>query len=248
MERVRALLAEVDALFVDEGRDLAGREAVDVGDRVLADEGVEARLDEGAFDLPAAERVRAVEDHHLDAELGAGAHHQAEGADEGVGAGADVLDVVDDDVEAAEHLRGRLAGRAVDGVDRQAGRLVAAALDLAAGVDVAADAVLRREQGDEVDFGGLEEDVDGALQVAVHPRGVREQADALALQAFEAALAEDFDAGLDGGGRGDLDGGGGLLAAAGEAAEQQGECVECGFSHKARRFCGRRPGRCGGGR
>ena len=164
---------------------------------------------ERALDLLAAERVGAVEHHHRDAHLGAGAHHQAEGGDEGVGAAAHVLDVVDHDVHALEHLPGGLAGAAEEGVHRQAGVRVLAGLDLAAGVDVPAHAVLGGVERDEPDVGGFEEDVDGGAQLAVHAGGVGDQADALALEAGEVAVAQDLDAGLDPRGGGGLRGGGG---------------------------------------
>ena len=80
---------------------------------------------------------------------------------------------------------------------RQAGVLVHAGLDLAAGIDVAAHAVLRRVERDELDVRRLEENVDRGAQLAVHARGVGDQADALAFQARETAVPQDFDARLD---------------------------------------------------
>ena len=159
---------------------------------------------EGALDLAPAQRVRAVEHHHRDAHLGAGAHHQAQRGDERVGPAAHVLDVVDHDVDAFEHLAGGLARVAVERMHGQAGALVPAGLDLAAGPDVAAHAVLWRVEGHELDVGRIVEDLDGGAELAVHPGGVGDQADALAFQAGEIAFPQDFDAGLDPGcGRGE---------------------------------------------
>ena len=59
------------------------------------------------------------------------------------------------------------------------------------------DAVFGTEEADQPDAGRLEEDVDGGAQLAVHPAGIRQQADLLALQDVEAALLQDLDAGFD---------------------------------------------------
>ena len=173
---------------------------------------------ERPLDLQPAQRVGPVEHHHRDAQLGAGTHHQAERGDEGVGAAAHVLDVIDHDIDALQHLFRRLPGAAEERVYRQAGVGVLAGLHLAAGIHVAAHAVLRSVEGDQVDARRLEEDVDGGTQLAVHPGGVGDQPDALAFQASEMALPQDLDAGLDPG-SGGQDGAG--LAGAGAQEEQR---------------------------
>ena len=79
-----ALLAAVQALLVDQCRQLPYRQSIDIRDVELADEGIVPVLDGAALDLEPAERVGAVENDDLDALLSAGAHQQAEGTDEGI--------------------------------------------------------------------------------------------------------------------------------------------------------------------
>ena len=77
-------------------------------------------------------------------------------------------------------------------------------------------------EGDELDFGGFEEDVDGGVQLAVDAGGVGDQADALAFQAGEMAVAEDFDAGFDAGPGGGRRGGcGGVVGGGGGAGYEE---------------------------
>ena len=216
-----ALLAAVQAFLVDQLRQLAHRQAIYVRNLELPDIGEEARLHVVAFDLAAVQRVGAVEHHHCHAVLGAGAHHQAEGADEGVGARAHVLDVVDHHVEALEHLGRRLAVLAVDGPDFQAGRLVEGVFGMAAGIDVTADAMLRREKPHQVHVFGLEENVDGRMELAVDAAGIGEQAHLLAFQAREAAVAKHFDARFD-----HRSGVAGLGLRAAAGAERQHACCQ----------------------
>ena len=82
-------------------------------------------------------------------------------------------------------------------MDGQAGGLVFARFHLASGPNVAAHAVLGGVKGNEVDV--LCEDIYGGTQLGIDPARIGEQADALALQAGEAAVAQDFYAGLDAG-------------------------------------------------
>ena len=68
----------------------------------------------------AADRVRPVAHDDPDAVPRRGAHAVGHRVDEGVDAGADVLQVDDQHVDVAQHLRGRLARLAVERVDRHA--------------------------------------------------------------------------------------------------------------------------------
>ena len=68
---------------------------------------------------------------------------------------------------------------------------------MAAGIDVTADAVLRREETHEIHILRLIQDINRGLQVAVHAAGVGEQAHFLAFETGEAAVTEHFDARLD---------------------------------------------------
>ena len=154
---------------------------------------------ERSLDLQPSQRVGPVEHHHRDARLGAAAHHQSERGDEGVGAAAHVLDVIDHDVHALEHLFRGLAGVAEKRMHRQAGVRVFAGIDLAAGIHVPAHAMLGSVEGDQLHVGRLEKDVDRGTQFPVHAGGVGHQADPLALQACEMTFPEDLDARFDDG-------------------------------------------------
>src|SRR5439155_18939312 len=106
---------------------------------------------------------------------------------------ADVLDVVNDRVHALEQFRRRFSARAVEAEDRQAGRLVAAVADPL--VERAAQAVLGAEKHDELNAGGLMQEVDGGAALAVSAGVVGDQRDRTALQAGEVLGGEDVDAG-----------------------------------------------------
>ena len=70
-------------------------------------------------------------------------HGEAHGRDVGVEARADVLHVEDEHVEVGQHVGRRLVGAAVEAVDANAGRRVAPAGDLGAGLGRAGEPVLR---------------------------------------------------------------------------------------------------------
>ena len=65
------------------------------------------------------------------------------------------------------------------------------------GVYVAAYAVFGSVESDEFDAVGFVENVDGRFEFIVDAGGIGDEADAFAFEAFEAAVAEHFDAGFD---------------------------------------------------
>ena len=113
---------------------------------------------------------------------------------------SDVLDVIDHHIDPLQHVGRGLPGGTVQGVHRKAGFRVLAAGDVVAGIGVAADAVLRPEQGDEIHLGCLEEDVDGGTEVPVHPGGIRHQAHPLVAELLETIPFQHVDAGIHLGG------------------------------------------------
>ena len=162
-------------------------------------EGDEGLVHSRPLDLQASERIRTVEDDHFHPFRCRHLHHIAHGAYIGVGAAADVLDVVDNGVEALELFCGGEAGLAVEGEDGNTGAGVyGLPLDVLARVGIAPDTVLRAEKGHQLYSWRIVEDIDGGVEVAVHARWIGHQSDAFALELFEAVGLEDVNAGEDG--------------------------------------------------
>ena len=157
--RLLSVLRAVQPLFVYQHSQLTHRKAVDIRDFVLTYKRMETIAHQGALHFSAAQGIGPVKHHYRDFETGAGAHHEPEGGDEGIGAAAHILDIVQDNIHSLEHLRRRLTGSSVKGMHRKTGSAVYAGLDFSAGIDVTSDAVLRREKGHQVHPGGFEEDV-----------------------------------------------------------------------------------------
>ena len=105
---------------VEHPRELGDGHAVPHRDRKLADERLEAVLEDGAFDLHAANRVGPVADDHLEPVSLRRTQAVGHRVDEGVDAGTDVLQVDDQRVEPRQHFGGRLARLTVKRVDRHA--------------------------------------------------------------------------------------------------------------------------------
>jgi hypothetical protein len=180
--------------FLGHAGEFAYGQAVHIGDAEGADITLPLGVERRAVDLETAEGIGAVEHDDLHALLEAGGHGTEHGAGESVGTGADVLQVDDEGVEALEHGRGRLAGGAVHRIDRQAGGGVPGVAEVGAGHELAVEAVLGREEGDELRLRRAAQDIEGALPAAVHTGGMREQADFLAGDRLETFGLEHVDA------------------------------------------------------
>ena len=188
-----------------------------------------------AVHLQATERIGPVEHDDLHAILEARVHRVAQDHIERVGTHADVLQVDDERIEPLQLLRGGLAVLAVERIDRQPGAGVEAVVEIHPGGDRAVDAVLGREEGDQLGLRRAEQDVERALAPAVHAGGVGEQADFLAGHGGKIVRLEHIDAQHDpreflgwcrgqGGGRcGGLRRGLGRLA---RAAQRQGKSAD----------------------
>jgi hypothetical protein len=138
------------------------------------------------FDGVAADGVRAVADDDVDAVLLGGLEAVRHRVDVRVDPCADVLQVHDEEVDVAKHVRGRLSGFAVERVHRHAAQRVTRV----PGLDhvflyVGPEAVLRAENGGQP-RGALRrrrgQAVGDVAQFAVNRRRVAHDADAAAVQ------------------------------------------------------------------
>lgn len=106
---------------VEQHRQFAAGQPIDIRDAVLADEAEKTVLHQRPFNLPSSERIGPVEHDEFDTVLGGGGHRFAHRADVGERPAADVLDVVHQHVDPPQHLRRRFPRLAVQRIDRQSG-------------------------------------------------------------------------------------------------------------------------------
>ena len=76
------------------------------------------------FNLVTSERIRAVKNNDLDSLITACLHDKTQCTDECIRPHPDVLNIVNHDINAFKHFRGRLAVCTIKRINRQAGRLV----------------------------------------------------------------------------------------------------------------------------
>ena len=184
---------------VQVARQLAEREPVPRGQRVEADERRERRIRQVALDADAAERVRAVADDDRHARAGARAQRERERPGERVVARADVLQVDDERVEAAERRPGRRAPRAVEAHDREPGGRVARRAHRGVVLRGTPEPVLRREQAHEPHAREIREQRRGVGEPRIDRRLVGEQRDPPPPQQRAPAADEDLETGFDAG-------------------------------------------------
>ena len=190
-----AFLPAVQAFLIDENGQLADSQPVYIRNPEFAHEREEAGLHYAAFYLIASQWIGPVQNHHPDTFLRTGPHHQSESADESVGPGPDILDVINHYVDALQHLLGGLAIFPVDGINLYARCSVHRIVHLVPGVGIPADTVLRAEKGHEIDILGLIEYVDCGTEVAVHTARICHKTHTLALKPFKATAFEHLDSG-----------------------------------------------------
>ncbi|MCE2472980.1 MAG: hypothetical protein J4G18_14040 [Anaerolineae bacterium] len=77
-------------------------------------------------------------------------------------------------------------------MDRQLRQRVDARFDFGAGLRIAADAVLRTEERDQIDIAMLMQQFDAAAQMAVDAAGASDQSDALAGDQIQLRIQQDF--------------------------------------------------------
>ena len=187
LERHHRELQPQPELRHGEPGELADREAVARGDRQAAHEREQSRLDGHAFDRPAAERVRAVEDHEARSASvarrqgrdGARACHQ--GGEVGVVPEADILEVEHQGIEVREQCCPRLAPLAVQRDHLEPRDRVHRVADSLSGLRLAPEAVLRAEDAHEAPSrvaGRGAHDLHRTLQARIHRRRVGHQTDA----------------------------------------------------------------------
>ncbi len=181
-------------LAVEVAGEFAGGQSVDVGDWILADKGEIALFGDAAFHLVSAERVRAVEHHEFLPVLGCGFHSEPHSGDEGVAAGADVLDVIDEHIYVLKHLRGWLFGFTVERVDGHSGFRIGVIGHVGSGHMVTSDAVFGGEESSQPDVVGFGKDVDCRFERIVNACRVCDEAHSHSVEFLEAVAAEHLDA------------------------------------------------------
>ena len=194
-------LVAVHPLFIDHLRQFPYRQPVEIRNFILADKREPGLFHQAAFHFQSPLRIGPVEHHYFNAQFPAGAHRQPQGADEGIGTGAHVLDIIDHHIDALEHLRRRFAGRSVQRIDGQASFLVYAVRHLSACIDIAAHPVFRAVKRHQIHFGSLLQYLDGGHQLAVHPAGIGQQAHAFAFENVKSPVPEYFHPRFDRSGR-----------------------------------------------
>ena len=167
------------------------------GNRRQPYEAAEGRVEDVALDR-AADGIGTIQDHHLDARLGAGFQTAQQRPDECVVTRADILEVDHQHVETVEHGRRRLAAFAVERVHRQprAGVAVPFPLDHVV-LRLSAQAVLRAEERAQVVAERRVQQRHRVAESAVDACGVREQADAASMQTPGVLLDEPIQSGTN---------------------------------------------------
>ena len=158
----------------------------------MADKREPGLLHQAAFHFQPPLRIGPVEHHHFDAQFPAGAHRQPQGADEGIGPGAHILDIIDHHIDALEHLRRGFARRSVQRIDGQAGLFIDAVRHFSARIDIATHSVFRAIQRDQIDLGGLLQNLNRGHKLTIHPAGIGQQAHAFAFENVKSPVPKYF--------------------------------------------------------
>jgi hypothetical protein len=162
--------------------------------REHADERRERGVEHVPLDDVAADRVGPVEHEKGDSVLSRGAHRRRHRRHVRVVARADVLHVEEENVDAFEHLLGRCERRAIDRVDRHARARVHVGRDRGPLPLVPADAVLGREERDQLDRRMLGEQIDVGPAFPIHPGVVGDEPHAATPHQVQGVGEQDLDA------------------------------------------------------
>ena len=184
--------------FVEVGRQLTDCHAMTDRERIEAHERREGGVRHVALDERAAERVGPVEHDDPNAVPRARAHGERHRPHEGVVAGADVLQIHHDRVDSPEHRGGRLAARAVEAPNRQARRRVTGGGDERVILGRAPQAMLGRQELDELDSAEVAQQGGRVLVVPIDRRLMRQQRDPLAPQERRTTVDEHLETRFDG--------------------------------------------------
>ena len=169
---------QIEALVAQAG-ELADGQAVAQGYRKLSHERLVAGPQHRAFDGVAADGVGPVADDHRDPAGRAGLQAFGHRVDVGVDAGADVLQVDDEQIDIGKHRRRGRAGLPVQGVHRHLEPRMPRVVRLDHVVlHVRAEPVLRAEEGGQPDLGRRRRDLDDMAAAGVERGGIRDEADA----------------------------------------------------------------------
>ncbi len=166
------------AIFDQQSRELAERERVADGERVIVHERREGRVEDGPGDDVGADRARAVEDDDRQRRPGCGFEEGEQRGAVRVEADADVLQVHDDGVEVVESVGLDRPAPAEQAANGRAAPRVASVRDATFAVRV--EAVLRRQDDRQRDVARLGEQLCRSAAVARSAGRIRQKRDALA--------------------------------------------------------------------
>ena len=182
-------------LLVAEQGQFAQGEAVAHGNGAAADKGGAVGPQQVALHQFAADGVRPVEDDHPAVGLGRGLEAVDHGPNKRVDAGADIDEINQQHIDVRKHERGRFAGLAVEGMDRQPGLRIDGVVRLDHVVLLfAVEPVLRRKQAGELVRVGAAQEIAAVGELAVGGRLVGEQPESSALERGQRRAAHLFDA------------------------------------------------------
>jgi len=135
-------------------------------------------LDHSALDNVCTNRIGTVEDYEFLSGFVRNFGGERHCPHVGVHSRADVLDVIDEDIDAVEHSSCGDECFSVKRVYRHAGFAIDSRAYSLASNDVSPDPMLRREQCNEADTGRLMKQVDGASSLLVPPGLIGDESDA----------------------------------------------------------------------
>src|SRR5499426_4179899 len=136
-------------------------------------------LQDVSFNSQSADRIGTIERYEPLAEFARGLHSQGHRVNESVDARAHVLKIEDQRVHVAQHLLGRLAKLAVKRIGHNASARVAEALPFNHVVlRLAANSVLRSEEGRQINVGATMKQVCGMPEIVIYGGRVANQSDA----------------------------------------------------------------------
>jgi len=176
---------------------LSDRHSVYIRNGKLAHEGEESRTGEQALHFNSSQGIGPVQNHKADVVFCRGLHGQSQRADVGIGAGADVLDIIYQHVNPLQHLRRGFTGFPVNAVHRQTGMGVGVILHVVTGSVITANPMLGTEKRHQVKGRGGMEEVDRRSQRTVYSGRIGDESHSFPLQKGESRFFQNFKAGSD---------------------------------------------------
>ena len=184
---------------VEIARQLADGHAVARRQGIEPHEGGEARIGHVALELLASERVRPVQHVDWQRDARGRAHRQRHGPDEGVVAGAHILEIHHEGVEPLERPRLGVEAPPVQAHDGQPGEPVALGADPGVVLRRSREAVLRREEAENLHAAERADNTRRMTQVASDGGLVAEKPDAASAKKRREPGNQNVEARQDGG-------------------------------------------------